>query len=88
MKTLVKLTAVLTESDWSDNPRATAAVHHEISPGVFIHLGFGPAGLQILHDKKSVGIPLDELVKLARAHEPAIGAVPAPAIAPIVKSAR
>lgn len=73
MKTLVNLSAVLTESQWPDSPRAISALHHELSPGVFVHLGLGPAGLQIFDARGAVAIPLDDLMKLARRHEPVIG---------------
>jgi len=79
MRTLVKLSAVLTESDWREDHRTIAALHHEITPGVFIHVGLGPAGLQIFDGRQHVAIPLDDLVTLARAHAPLLGAASPPA---------
>ena len=86
MKTLVKLSAVLTEAELPAHHRALYAIHHEISPGVFIHVGLGQAGLQIVHGERAVHLPLDELVKLARHHEPHIGAAPATPVEPVLKA--
>lgn len=79
MKTLVNLTAVATDSTWADSRRSMVAVHHEITPGVFVHVGLGAAGLQVYHGEKAVGMPLEEIIKLARKYEPGIG-VEAPAL--------
>ena len=89
MKTLVNLTAILTETQWPDPQRsALAALHHELSPGLFIHIGLGSAGLQIYQNaERAVAIPLEELVKLARAHETRLGADTIAPIAPIVRAA-
>lgn len=73
MKTLINLSASATESDWSDSRKSVAAIHHELSPGVFVHVGLGASGLQVFHGQKAVGIPLDEIMKLVRIHEPLIG---------------
>lgn len=74
MTTLVNLTATKIDRDWSEGRKAVTAIHHEISPGVFIHVGLGAQGLQVFHNDRRVGIPLAELVKLVRAHDPLIGA--------------
>lgn len=78
MNTLKNLTAVATQSDWSDSRKSVVAIHHEVSTGVFIHIGLGPSGLQVYHGPRAIGIPLDEIVKLIRHHDPLIGSQDAP----------
>lgn len=75
MKTLVKLSAILTVAPASAPRPATIALHHEVAPGTFLHVGLGPGGLLIFRGDLAVAVPLDELVKLALNHEPALGAM-------------
>ena len=86
MKTLVKLSAVIIDSDWTDAPRARSALHHEVAPGVFVHIGLGPAGLLIFRDKKQIAIPLEAIMELVYQHEPMIGAIEEPAPPPALPS--
>lgn len=74
MKTLNDLMATAGEAVWTERRGIVTTIHHEVRPGLFVHVGLGPAGLVIRRDKDmSVGIPLDELVKLAATHLPDLG---------------
>lgn len=73
------LTSASRNAEWQEPRGVINGVHHELQPGVFLHITLGAAGVVIRHDKEQVGIPLEELVKLARVHNPKIGQVePAP----------
>lgn len=87
MRTLSNLTGIMIEKDWSDSKKAVVALHHELSPGIFVHVGLGPAGLLVMHGEKAVGFPLDELVGLARKVEPSIGSH-TPALASPVRAVK
>lgn len=62
------------EAAWTERRGIVTTIHHEAKPGLFVHVGLGPAGLVLRRDQDlAVGIPLDELVKLAATHLPDLG---------------
>ncbi len=74
MKTLINLSGTAAEAEWKERRGIVTTIHHEAKPGLFVHVGLGPAGLVIRRDKDhALGIPLDELVKLAATHLPDLG---------------
>ncbi len=81
MKQLFNLTAKSIDEAWQEPRGVAAAVHHEHITGVFLHVTLGTAGVVVRHGEEQVGIPLDEIIRLVRAHNPKIG-VPDPAPAP------
>jgi hypothetical protein len=66
-------TAVATDSQWDERLGVMQAIHHEASPGHFVHVTLGGAGLAILHGDAAVAIPLAELLRIAALHEPSLG---------------
>lgn len=81
MKQLFNLTAKSIDEAWQEPRGVAAALHHELKEGVFLHVTLGTAGLVVRHGEEQVGIPLDEIISLVRAHNPKIG-VPDPTPAP------
>ena len=67
MMTLHELKAGLADAagHWNEPRGILESLHHEVRPGVFIHVGLGTAGLTMRKGGDSVGIPLGELVRLA-----------------------
>lgn len=66
MTTLHELKAGLADAAgrWEEPRGILESLHHEVQPGVFIHVGLGTAGLTIRRNADRVGIPLGELLIL------------------------
>lgn len=77
MKTLINITGHALEGSWADPRGHISVAHYEVSPGCFLHLALGEAGLCIFSGQTKVGFPAAELVRLAQVHEPSLQPQPA-----------
>lgn len=79
MTTLKNLTAEPSAEPYVEKRGHVVTVHAEVTPGCFLTVGLGPAGLQIHRGETGVAIPLLELIEMAGRVSPEVAALIAPA---------
>lgn len=78
MTTLKNLTAELSADPYVEKRGHVVTLHCEVTPGSFLTVGLGPAGLQIHRGETGVAIPVMELIELAGRVSPEVAALIAP----------
>jgi hypothetical protein len=72
MKTITNLTGTVGESQWTEPYGISSSVHDERVPGAIRAVQLGSAGVTVRLGATVVGIPLEEILKLAESMEPAL----------------
>jgi hypothetical protein len=66
-KKIIRLSGTVAPAADGEFRRSATLLHHEFSPGEFVHVGLGATGLQFVFPDEIIAVSLDELMKLARA---------------------
>lgn len=90
MRQITALSGSTSDAPWEEPRGTVAALHHELSTGVFVHISLGAAGVLFRQGPHKCAIPLNALIALVRQHNPALGSpdLPPPAPVPAPKPAQ